>query len=140
MGEFEDKLNSILGDQAAMSQIMALAQSLGNGGTPPQEKSSSSSDEETDAAGEPLIPAGREDNPLGILGSIDPKMIQIGMRLWQEYQGEDDDSAALLAALKPFLREKRSRKLDRAIQIAKLSRVIRVAFQVMGGKGDDDHV
>ena len=29
MGEFEDKLNSILWDQQAMGQIMALAQSLG---------------------------------------------------------------------------------------------------------------
>ena len=28
MAEFEDKLNSILGNQAAMNQIMALARSL----------------------------------------------------------------------------------------------------------------
>ena len=32
MAEFDDKLNSILSDPAAMSQIMQLAQSLGGGG------------------------------------------------------------------------------------------------------------
>ena len=32
MSEFEDKLNNILNDQAAMGQIMALAQSLGGAG------------------------------------------------------------------------------------------------------------
>ena len=31
MAEFEEQLNAILGDQAAMSQIMALAQSLQKG-------------------------------------------------------------------------------------------------------------
>ena len=36
MAEFEDKLNSILGNQAAMNQIMALARSL-SGDQPPQQ-------------------------------------------------------------------------------------------------------
>ena len=35
MAEFEEKLSSILGDQNAMSQIMALAQSLSGGGEHP---------------------------------------------------------------------------------------------------------
>ena len=34
MGEFEEKLNSILGDKEAMGQIMALAQSLGKPAPP----------------------------------------------------------------------------------------------------------
>ena len=38
MAEFEDKLNSILGNQEAMSQIMALARSLS--GEQPQEPGS----------------------------------------------------------------------------------------------------
>ena len=33
MAEFDDKLNSILSNPDAMSQIMQLAQSLGGGGT-----------------------------------------------------------------------------------------------------------
>ena len=37
MAEFEDKLNSILGNQAAMNQIMALARSL-SGDQPPKEE------------------------------------------------------------------------------------------------------
>ena len=35
MGELEEKLNAILGDQAAMGQIMALAQSLSKPAPPP---------------------------------------------------------------------------------------------------------
>ena len=35
MGELEEKLNTILGDPAAMGQIMALAQSLGKSDPPP---------------------------------------------------------------------------------------------------------
>lgn len=65
-------------------------------------------------------------------------MIQMGMRLLREYQGEDDRTVALLNALRPFLKESRLAKLDRAVQISRLARVIRVLFRGMGegGRGD----
>lgn len=116
MGEMEDKLNAILNDPSAMGQIMALAQSLGGGAPRPQ-----------------ASPAGE-----AALGEIDPGMIQMGMRLLREYQGEDDRTVALLNALRPFLKESRLAKLDRAVQISRLARVIRVLFRGMGegGRGD----
>ena len=144
MGEMEDKLNAILNDPSAMGQIMALAQSLGGGAPRPQaspageaaqgaEQTGAREAEAPASAGSaPPALTGGED-PLAALGEIDPGMIQMGMRLLREYQGE-----ALLNALRPFLKESRLAKLDRAVQISRLARVIRVLFRGMGegGRGD----
>ena len=118
MGEFEEKLNSILGDQQAMGQIMALAQSLG--------KQSSSDQEEKDTAPEPAEDAPPDLSQL--MGNLDPKMVQLGMRLMREYQQDDGQNTALLQALRPYLREERRGRLDKAVQIAKMSRLLRVAL------------
>lgn len=127
MGEFEEKLNSILGDQQAMGQIMALAQSLG--------KQSSSDQEEKDTAPEPAEDAPPDLSQL--MGNLDPKMVQLGMRLMREYQQDDGQNTALLQALRPYLREERRGRLDKAVQIAKMSRLLRVALGSLGRKGED---
>ena len=127
MGEIEEKLNSILGDQQAMGQIMALAQSLG--------KQSSSDQEEKDTAPEPAEDAPPDLSQL--MGNLDPKMVQLGMRLMREYQQDDGQNTALLQALRPYLREERRGRLDKAVQIAKMSRLLRVALGSLGGKGED---
>ena len=127
MGEFEEKRNSILGDQQAMGQIMALAQSLG--------KQSATSQEEDHER-----PEHAEDAPSDLsqlMGNLDPKMVQLGMRLLQEYQQDDGQNTALLQALRPYLREERRSRLDKAVQIAKMSRLLRVALGSLGGKGED---
>lgn len=127
MGEFEEKLNSILGDQQAMGQIMALAQSLGKQSPPDQEKK--------DTAPEPAEDAPPDLSQL--MGNLDPKMVQLGMRLMREYQQDDGQNTALLQALRPYLREERRGRLDKAVQIAKMSRLLRVALGSLGGKGED---
>lgn len=127
MGEFEEKLNSILGDQQAMGQIMALAQSLG--------KQSPSDQEEKDTVPEPAEDAPPDLSQL--MGNLDPKMVQLGMRLMREYQQDDGQNTALLQALRPYLREERRGRLDKAVQIAKMSRLLRVALGSLGGKGED---
>lgn len=127
MGEFEEKLNSILGDQQAMGQIMALAQSLG--------KQSPSDQEEKDTAPKPAEDAPPDLSQL--MGNLDPKMVQLGMRLMREYQQDDGQNTALLQALRPYLREERRGRLDKAVQIAKMSRLLRVALGSLGGKGED---
>ena len=129
MGEFEEKLNSILGDQQAMGQIMALAQSLGKQSPPPGE--------EGEDRGSPE-PAGDAPSDLSqMMGSLDPKMVQLGMRLLREYQQDDGQNTALLQALRPYLRQERRSRLDKAVQIAKMSRLLRVALGSLGGKGED---
>ena len=85
MSEFDDKLSAILGDQNAMSQIMALAQSL-SGPTPGEE-----------GGALPEIP---------------------------DYGGREQD-LQLLSALRPYLKESRRKRLDRAIELLQLLRLIK---------------
>ncbi|MBQ3556459.1 MAG: hypothetical protein IJA11_01505 [Oscillospiraceae bacterium] len=136
-GGFEEKLNAILGDKNAMGQIMALAQSL------------SGSEQQGGPAGaeQPeFVPveecAGNEEPPIDfgtLLNSVDPAVLQLGMRLMQEYNRSDDDAAALLCALRPFVKPERYARLDKAARAARLSRVVRVlldTFRQSRGAGD----
>ena len=72
-------------------------------------------------------------------GGLDPRLLTLGARIMSEYNSDDGGRTALLQALRPFVKERRYAKLDRAIQIAKLSRLIRVALEVLRG-GGQDHV
>lgn len=139
MSGFEDKLNAILNNQEAMGQIMALAQSLGKQeqkDTPEQPDLVREDGYVPVDQQEAALPAVGQLPDLGaIMGGVDPGMMQMGMRLLQEYNRDDDRNAALLSALRPFVKAERFAKMDRAIQIARLSRVIRVLFDVMKEKG-----
>lgn len=141
MAEFEEKLTSILGNQQAMDQIMALARSLsgekeGEGEDAPREEREPAEREAASSHGE----GGDSSDLSKLLSGVDPGMLQMGMRLFQEYQGTDDRNAALLQALRPFLREERRAKLDTAVRIARMTRLIRVALGSMGEKGDEEGV
>lgn len=119
MAEFEEKLNAILNDPQAMGQILSAAKALSG-----QEEGPPPADPDAPL---PEEPAG---DPLSALGQLDPRLLQVGMRLLSEYTGSDDRKTALLEALKPFLRPERRAKVDQAVKIARLSRVIRTAFQL----------
>ena len=130
MAEFEDQLNAILGNQEAMGQIMALARSLSGG---PQERG------EEPAEG---VPEGGEAGAVPALpgGPTPDLMLQIGMQVLREVQNTQDRSTALLNALRPFLREERRARLDKAIQIARVSRMIRAALEALGKKEGEGNV
>lgn len=133
MSEFEDKLGAILGDPDTMAQIMSLAQDLG---------SPTGSDRASSPAAPP--PASSQSTPdlsslLSSFGEVDPQLIQRALQLFSEFSHSDDERAALLLALKPFLKEERYAKVDRAVRIARLSRVIRVALRLLKGE-EADHV
>lgn len=130
MSEFEDKLQSILGNPEAMDQILSMARSL-SGNPPPQDGPSESLSPQTFR--EP------SDDPFSAMSGLDPRLVQIGMRLLSEYNREDNRTVALLTALQPFLRQERYPKVDKAVQIARLSRVIRVALDAFR-KEDGDFV
>ena len=118
MAEFDDKLNSILSNPDAMSQIMQLAQSLGGGGgegTPPQQGPA--------PAWNP--PPQQNPPPLGALsslaGGLDPGLLTRLLPLIQELGGQRDSNARnLLYALRPYLRSDRQEKVERALQLARL--------------------
>ncbi len=131
MSEFEDKLQSILGDPDAMGQIMSIARSLTGDA---QDAQSEAPAEDAPPAPDAPVPA-----PSSLLGDLDPRLVQLGMRLMAEYNSSDDRKTALLTALRPFVQEKRYAKVDKAVQIAKLAHVIRVALDTFR-KGDADLV
>ena len=144
MAEFEDKLNAILSDPDTLGQIVSIARALtGEGAEPAGETSSAPPPQSLPASGDaPAQPdlsallnllSGQNsgtDNPLSALGNLDPKLIQAAMTLFAEYSAADDKKIALITALKPFVKPELYAKVDQAVQIARLSRVIRVAFRL----------
>lgn len=136
MSGLEDKLNAILGNQEAMGQIMALAQSLGVQEQQDTHTEPVESRVPVETWGEDCEAQTQPTDFGSLLGSIDPKMMQLAMRLLREYNRADDRNATLLSALRPFVKEERFAKVDRAIQIARLSRVIRVLFDTVKEKGE----
>lgn len=130
MAEFDEKLNSILSDPAAMSQIMQLAQSLGGGSEsapPPQQQPSPQQTASQTASG---------GNPFSALGDgfgLDTKTISRLLPLLQELGGQQDSNArALLFALRPYLKQERQDKVERALQLARL---FHIGKQFLAGWG-----
>lgn len=119
MGDFEDKLESILNNPQAMSQIMSLAQSLGSSSGSPDPSS-------TD------VPSPSSDRGV----QLDPRLLTGIASLLSQYNSNDDQRVALLQALKPFVKEQRYAKLDKAIQITKLSHVARMALELFRSEED----
>lgn len=112
-------MNSILNDPAQMDKITKIAQSL--------------------MGGEEAAPVERGgDNPFAaLLGSDGEEMAalsRISRAMGAQNQG-DREKTALLEAMKPYLSEKRRSKMDKALKIARLTRIARAA---MGDGGDDD--
>ena len=153
MGELEEKLEGILGNPQAMAQIMSLAQSLNLGGGGPSAGAGAQSPPDSPPpAGEPAgqaappppaAPAGGAENGLGGLlgglGSLDPKLLSAAAGLIGQFNsGADDQRVALLTALRPFVKEQRYAKLDKAIQIAKLSRLIRSGLDLLRAQREED--
>jgi len=136
---FEEQLNSILGNQEAMNQIMALARSLSGGQTPPVQESPALEGAGEAGEGDTYVPV--EETPSApapdlsaLLGQVDPKMVQMGMEVLRQVQSTEDRNTALLNALRPFLREERQARLDRAIQIARTAKLVRAALGALKGK------
>ena len=117
MAEFDEKLNSILSNPDAMSQIMQLAQSLSGGQEQPSAPPSPPP---------PPRPAPRQSAPApdmlsSLAGGLDPKLLTRLLPIIQELGGQQDSNArALLYALRPYLREDRQEKVERALQLARL--------------------
>ena len=109
MNEWEERIQSILSDSTQMQTLAGLAQSLMGGAAP---------------ASESAPPA------------LDPALLQ---RLSGLMQGSAPSgrAQALLAAMQPYLSEKRRGKLDKAMQLAHMARLARLAMGEGGGAADD---
>ena len=104
----EEKLNQILNDPNSMAQILSMAQSFGM----------------TEAA--PEVTAAPSSMP-------DEAALLSMLQMFRQAQQTDNRDDALLCALKPYLAPGRREKLDRAMQLAKLSRLANMALRNSGG-------
>ena len=138
MGEFEEKLNSVLSNPEAMSQIMNLAQSLNLGGPggepPPSDGEEAPPPPPPGSASSTGGEAGGLGDLAGLLGQIDPQMIQRMLPLIGELTdgGRNDERMQLLYALRPFLKPERRDKVERAARTARLIHMGKKLLQSMG--------
>ena len=91
------------------------------------------------------MPAGEAPVPpapdlAALMGQIDPQMIQVGIDVIHQIQSTEDRNAALLNALRPFLREEKLARLDRALRIARTAKLVRVALGALGRKEGGERV
>ena len=149
MADLQEQLQAILGDPQAMGQIAAIARALTGGESPPPPEPQAQDVEfvpvdddaepspppatESPDAGAPAPSADSGPDLAGLVsmlsgGEVDPRAIQLGLRLLSAYSAQDDNKAALLSALKPFLRDERLSKLEKAEKVARLARVVRAAI------------
>lgn len=105
MGGLEEQIAGILNDPKQMQEISALARSLMGASEPAQSA------------------AGETGGEAALLSRIAPILSSTG------------ESEALLAAMRPYLSEKRRGKLNRALQVAKLARIAKLALEEKGGDG-----
>lgn len=145
MDGLEQQLNQILSDPNSMKQLQSMISSLGLGG-------GESAQNDKPAPPPAPAPAGPDLSALagmlGALGGGQPapkpaptaapgpdalgmaaKLVPIMSRLNQE-----DDSTRLLMALRPLLGEERRRKIDEAVKILQLMRLLPL-IRDMGGLG-----
>ena len=119
MEGLEEKLNSILGNPEMMSQLMTMAQSLGNQTAEPPRKEP----ERKPEAPPPAAPV--------FSGGLDPAMLKRIAGIAQQ-AGIDKNQAALLRALGPYLSRERIVKLEKAMRAAKIATVA-ASFLGSGG-------
>ena len=110
MSEMEEKLNQLLNDSDTMAKIMQMAQQL-SGGTapPPPSPQESSSDSGLDAA---------------TLAKLLP--------LFNELKAPNAQATQLLYALRPYLKEDKQEKVDRAVKLAHLIAIGKRAIRDWG--------
>ena len=112
MDELEEKLNSVLNNPSELEKISKIASAIMGG-----------------SGDKPEPPPQEPDIDMGML-----KQMLSGLR---GNGGKKSESRDLLEAMKPFLAEKRRRKIDKAMKLARLASLAEIA---VGGFGGEDHV
>lgn len=115
MSELDEKLNALLSDPNSMAQVMQLAQQLSGtfGGA---SQPASASPPPPPPQQQPLQPS----FDTSFLGGLDPKLIGRFLPLIQEYTQSNSNTTQLLYALRPFLKEEKQDKIERAAKLARL--------------------
>ena len=106
MDDMDSKLNAMLNDPAAMARIIQMAQQLSGGAqpkTPPQN---------------PPPPPPQNGPPPG--DGFDPMVLAKFLPLLQDLRQSNSQTTQLLYALRPFLKEEKQSKVERAAKLAHL--------------------
>ena len=121
MDDIGDKINAILSDPDQFGKIAQMAKSI-MGGEPDKsrEKAKSRDDDDSDGGGFDLNPA----------------MLSRISKLMQK-SGTKSSDMALLEAMKPFLSDKRRKKMDKAMKLAKLASFAELAAEEFKEDADD---
>lgn len=125
MAELDEKLNTLLSDPNSMAQIMQMAQQLSvtmGGGT-----------DNAPPAQQPPPPPAAPPAALPPLGGLDPQVLARFLPLLQEYSRSNSQTMQLLYALRPFLKESKRDKVERA---ARLARFIHLGKKFLTDWGD----
>ena len=105
MEDMESKLNAMLNDPAAMQRIIQMAQQLSGG------------------AAQPNTPPPPPQNPVPPPpqdSGFDPMLLARVLPLLQELRQSNSQTTQLLFALRPFLKEEKQPKVERAAKLAHL--------------------
>ena len=97
MEDMDSKLNAMLNDPAAMARIIQMAQQLSGGAA--------------QASPPPPPPAD---------GGFDPMLLARFLPLLQDLRQSNSQTTQLLYALRPFLKEEKQPKVERAAKLAHL--------------------
>lgn len=106
MDDMDSKLNAMLNDPAVMARIIQMAQQLSGGAqpnTPPQN---------------PPPPPPQSGPPPG--DGFDPMVLAKFLPLLQDLRQSNSQTTQLLYALRPFLKEEKQSKVERAAKLAHL--------------------
>lgn len=121
MSEWEEKLNTLLSDPDSMARIMNLAKNLSEPEAPTTPEGAKPPPESGKTPPQSAAAPSGSASPLGdLLGGIDPKTIARYLPLIQKFGATNGNTKQLLLALKPFLKEEKQEKVERAANLARL--------------------
>lgn len=121
MDDLESKLSAVFSSPESMEQIKNLAKSLSGaigGGSAPAGDGAQSSAEPGQASGDPIA---------------DARMMQLFSRVMREYS-RPSEAGAIVSALRPYLSDERVKKLDKAMNIARLAKLAKTILPELGGE------
>lgn len=135
MDDLSQQLNQILSDPQSMQQIQGMMSALGLGNNTSSGSTSPAAPPEPDpsalagmlsALGGGSGSSASAPPPQNPLGGVTPELLQTVTRLAPllSQVNREDDSTRLLHALRPLLSEKRRKKLDEAIKILQMMRLM----------------
>jgi hypothetical protein len=123
MGDFENKINELLKSPESLEQIMNLARSL------------SGSEAEKEVKQEAKQENFKEESPSSSGFNFDPQIMGLIGAALKEYSSPSEN-AVLISAIKPYLKQDRREKVEKAMQIAKLAKVAKNVIPDIGGSNN----